>query len=186
MNTTSSRDAARLSKFDRLILISGFIATTLVTSAIGFVSQDRSAECQLVRSQRVADVERYRSVASDFEPLIRVYFGDLAKDVETASSRRKVVDNLVQQRAKLQYVVPHLDVAGKESARRLDTAITNFILEADKNPDFVEAGQLYQELAYILENNQSLVAATNRATGLAGIDVMTGRFWRRTFNCAEA
>lgn len=176
---------AKLSIFDRGFLLLGFVLTTMFTSYFAFVTQDRTAECQSIRTQRLNDVDRFRAVAVLFEPLIRTYMGDALHGRPTEKSKTAVVANLNEQRARLAYVEPYLDAGGKEKAKRLTTAIENFIAESDKDPTGVQVGPLYQELAYIFENSKELIVASNRATGMDNINVSTGRFWKRTLSCSE-
>ncbi len=176
---------AKLSKFDRSMIVLGFLATTSVTSYLAFVSQDRAAECQSIRSQRLSDVDRFRAVAVLFDPLVRTYMGDALKGRDTSKSKAAVVNNLNEQRSRLAFVESYLDADGREKARRLSEAIENFIAESDKNPTGVKVGPLYQELSYIFENSRDLIAASNRATGMESISVSTGKFWRKTLNCSD-
>lgn len=176
----------KLSKFDRFMIALGFILTTCVTSYFAFVSQDRAAECQSIRTQRLGDVDRFRTIAVQFDPLARTYMGNALKGKDTSISKVAVINNLNEQRARLKFVAPYLNADGQEKAKRLSTAIENFIAESDKNPTGVNVGPMYQELSYIFENSEDLIAASNRATGMDNISVSTGRFWRKTLNCAEA
>jgi hypothetical protein len=177
---------AKLSKIDRGIIALGFLASTGITSYLAFVSQDRAAECQSIRSQRLSDVDRFRTIAVQFDPLVRTYMGDALKGRETKDSRVAVVNNLNEQRARLAFVEPYLDADGREKSKRLSIAIENFIAESDKNPTGVNVGPMYQELSYIFENSTNLIAASNRATGMDTINVSTGRFWKKTLNCSDA
>ena len=177
--------ATHLGGWDRAIIVIGFVLTTAVTSVVAFVTQDRTAECQAIRSQRIADVDRFRSVAVEFEPLVADYMGKALHGGDVTASKKAVLSNLREQRSRLQYVVPYLDASGKVTAKRFDDAAVNFVVEAEKNPTGVAVGPLYKELAYIVGNSQDLVAATNRATGLSNIEITSGKFWRRTINCAE-
>lgn len=176
---------AKLSIMDRSLLALGFALTTAVTSYFAFVSQDRAAECQSIRTQRLSDVDRFRAVAVQFDPLVRSYMGDALYGRNTEKSKSAVVDNLNEQRSRLAYVEPYLNSEGQEKAKRLTTAIENFITKSDKSPTGVQVGPMYQELAYIFENSKDLIAASNRATGMDNINVTTGRFWKRTLNCSE-
>ncbi|MBB5699994.1 hypothetical protein [Sphingomonas yantingensis] len=186
MNSDLPPQTAKLSGWDRLLMVGGFLATTICTSYFGFVAQDRTAECQSIRTQRLGDVERFRTVAAEFEALVPNYMQAALRGKDTTASRTAVLLNLRQQRAKLAFVVPYLDADGKESARRFDEAVVNFVVEADKNPTGVNVGPLYQELSYIFENSQDLIAASNRATGMDNIQVTTGRFWKRTLTCSDS
>lgn len=177
--------STKLAGVDRLLLAAGFVLTTVVTSYVGFVAQDRSAECQTVRTQRIADVERFRTVAAEFEPLVDDYMGRALHGQDATNAQKAVLQNLRQQRAKLAYVTPYFDGNGQEKARRFDAAVVNFIVEAEKNPTGTKLGPLYQELNYIFANSQDLIAASNRATGMDSIKVTTGRFWKRTLTCSE-
>jgi hypothetical protein len=183
---TSPPTITRLAKFDRLMIGLGFLATTCVTSYLTFVSQDRAAECQSIRAQRIIDVDRFRTIAVQFDPLVRTYMGDALKGRTTSTSKAAVVNNLNEQRSRLAYVEPYLSTDGKEKAKRLSTAIENFIAESDKNPTGVNVGPMYQELSYIFDNSKDLIAASNRATGMDNINVSTGRFWRKTLNCSDS
>jgi len=167
-------------------MVAGFVLTTLITSYFGFVAQDRSAECQAVRNQRLSDVDRFRSVATEFEPLVDAYMGAALHGKDTTTAKSALLLNLREQRARLAYVAPYLDAKGKESAKRFDEAVVNFVVESDKNPTGVNVGPLYQELDYIFANSQDLIAASNRATGMDSIQIMTGRFWKRTLTCSES
>lgn len=182
---SSASLSTRLGRWDRAIIIGGFVLSTAITSFFAFVTQDRTAECQAIRNQRIADVERYRSVAVEFEPLVADFMGKALRGMDASESKKAVLSNLREQRSRLQYVVPYLDPAGKKTAQRFDDAAVNFVVEADKNPTGVAVGPLYQELSYIVSNSQDLVSATNRATGLSNIELTSGRFWRRTINCSE-
>lgn len=177
---------SRLSALDRALLAAGFALTTLVTSYVGFVAQDRSAECQAIRTQRMNDVDRFRSVATEFEPLVDTYMDAALHGKDTTAAKSAVLLNLRQQRARLAYLEPYLDAKGKESAKRFDEAAVNFVVESDKNPTGIDVGPLYQELNYIFANGQDLIAASNRATGMDSIQITTGRFWRRTLTCSES
>lgn len=176
----------KLSIFDRSIIMLGFVLTTAVTTYFSFVSQNHAAECQSIRGQRLSDVDRFRAVAVLFNPLVRDYMGDALKGRDTTKSKKAVVDNLNEQRARLAYVAPYLNSDGQEKAKRLSTAIENFIAAADKNPTGVHVGPMYQELSYIFDNSNDLIAASNRATGMDSINLTTGRFWKRTLNCSDA
>ena len=185
MISTPPPSTSKLSGFDRTLLVLGFVGTTLVTSYVGFVAQDRTAECQTIRSQRLSDVERFRTVAAEFEPLIAAYMGDALHSRDPSDSKKAVLLNLRQQRAKLAYVVPYLDADGQEKAKRFNTAVVNFVVAADGNPTGVNVGTLYQELSYIFANSQDLIAASNKATGMDSIQIASGRFWKRTLTCSE-
>lgn len=124
---------AKLSLFDRLLILFGFLATTSVTSYFAFVSQDRAAECQSIRTQRLSDVDRFRAVAVQFEPLVRTYMGDALHSRDTKASKVAVVANLNEQRARLAFVEPYLSAEDKEKASRFTKAAENFIVEADKS-----------------------------------------------------
>jgi hypothetical protein len=185
MAATPPATKTKLSIFDRGLIVLGFVLTTAFTSYFTFVTQDHAAECQAIRNQRLADVDRFRTVASDFEPLVRTYMGDALHGNPTTISKKAVVLNLTQQRAKLQYIVPYLDANGRADAKKFDDAIVNFVVASDRNPTGVQTGPMYQQLEYILVGSQDLIAASNRATGMDSINVTTGRFWKRTLNCAE-
>ncbi|MBD8548530.1 hypothetical protein [Sphingomonas sp. CFBP 8760] len=186
MATTPPPTTSKLSSFDRIIMVGGFVLTTVFTSYFGFVAQDRSAECQAIRTQRLADVERFRTVAADFEPLVDDYMGKALHGHNADASKKAVLLNLRQQRTRLAYVTPYLNIDGKETAKRFDDAVVNFVVEAEKNPTGTKLGPLYQELEYIFDNSQSLITASNRATGMDNIQVTTGRFWKRTLTCSES
>ncbi len=176
---------ARLSTLDRVLIAAGFLATTLVTSYVGFVAQDRAAECQAIRSQRLTDVNNFRSVAVEFEPLVSNYMRAALRGQNAEAAKKAVVLNLRNQRSRLDYVIPYLDADGVEAAKRFNTAAVNFVVESDNNPTGVNVGPLYQELNYIFANTQDLIKASNRATGMEAIQVSTGSFWKRTVSCSD-
>lgn len=178
-----SQTSSRLSTTDRILIGVGFLLTTIITSYAGFVAQDRAAECQAIRDQRITEVERFRAVATEFEPLVSAYMGDALHAKPTASSKAAVLLNLRQQRARLAYVVPFLDAEGKEAARKFDEAVVNFVVESNNNPVGTDLGPLYQELNYIFSNSQDLIEASNRATGVDGEGVP---FWKSLVDCSEA
>lgn len=174
--------SSRLSKTDRLLIGAGFVLTTVVTSYVGFIAQDRAAECQAIRDQRIAEVERFRTVAGEFEPLVSAYMGDALEGNPSVGSKAAVLLNLRQQRARLAYVSPFLDADGKEAAQKFDEAVVNFIVESNEDPTGAQMGPLYQELNYIFASSQDLIDASNRATG---VDGRGPSFWKNLVNCAE-
>ena len=176
---------ARLATRDRVLIGLGFLVTTILTSLAGFYTQDRAAECQAIRSQRLTDVNNFRSVAMEFEPLVAAYMGAALRGQNAEAAKKAVVLNLRNQRARLTYVVPYLDADGAVAAKRFETAAINFVVESGKNPTGVNVGPLYQELNYIFANSQDLVDASNRATGMKAGEVSSVRFLKRTISCSD-
>ena len=178
--------ATRLAGLDRFLIGIAFLASTVVTASAAFIAQDRTAECQAIRSQRITEVENFRAVASNFEPLVSTYMGDALKGRNVDTSKGAVLLSLRQQRAKLAYVKPHLDEAGRIYAQRFDEAVVNFVVKADDNPTGVNVGPLYQELNYIYLNNQKLIEATNRVTGMDNKSASAGSFLSECFDALNS
>lgn len=181
----SSGASAKLSVADRVLLALGFLCTTVITSYVGMVSQDRAAECQAIRTQRQADVQRFRDVAVGFDKPLYDYMRRAVNSGDTTTSRAAVIANLTDQRARLQYVIPYLDKTGVLHAQRMKDAIENFIILANKDPKGVQVAPLYKEYEYMLENGPPLLEATNRATGMESITLTSGRYWWGTLSCAK-
>jgi hypothetical protein len=176
---------ARLSWWDRGIIILGAIATTLLTSYFNVVTQERTTECNNIRAQRQADVQRFRDAAVGFDKPLNAYMHDAVNSKPTTKSREAVINNLTDQRARLRYVMPYLDEVGQKHAKLTIEAIENFIIIAQKDPKGIQVGPLYQEYEYILENSQPLLEATNRATGMQNVKLNSLRYWFGTLSCSR-
>lgn len=169
---------------DRIWIGVGFVLTTILTSSITFMAQDRAAECQAVRNERLSEVREFRAIAVQFEPLVAAYMGQALRGQDAKSAKTAVIANLNSQRSKLAYIEPYLDKDGQLIALQFKKAAENFIVESNRNPTGVNVGPLYQELAHIFADSQDLIAATNRTTGTDDSGASRGLIDRLT-NCAS-
>jgi len=150
----------------RRLIVIGFIASTLLTTALGGVSSWVLAERQTTRAEEISQVNRFLKSTEDFEPLMRRHVQNIVHGRSLDHSREALLQNMQNQHVLLRGVRAYVPTDLRSQA---DTYEETLVMTADALDDAdkpLTAGPLLQQVSNAVSEKQKLAAALRKGVGL--------------------
>jgi len=150
----------------RVFLALGFIATTAITSLVGYCSSERLAIQASVQAERISKINSFENTALALNPLL-LHLNEQAlanQDLETVKTA--INGNILAQSGQVSVAYHVLDHEGQESARRYQTSLAAFsdALERFEGPE--NSGPYQQAVGNLLSDQENLLRAMRRSAGM--------------------
>ncbi len=150
----------------RGLVILGFVATTLFTSAISVGGSYWLWDRQADRAEAISLTSEFRKATQAFDPLFRAHLMNLNSGKDASASREALIRNIQQQHRLLEESMAYIPEPDRAAAKDYAEILVNITSEVEKANDPLSAGHLVQEVSYALEVRRRVIDSQRRELGL--------------------